>query len=100
MNQDAGAVGQVVFEQGILACMRDLDALLPDLVSRYDQTVIVCAMAEHVGSALLALRRKNLCDDRQAELAIQHLERAAFPPPRAVEPKTDEPAGPGGPSQD
>ena len=31
MNQDAGAAGQAAFEQGILACMRDLDALLPDL---------------------------------------------------------------------
>jgi hypothetical protein len=94
MNQDAGAAGQAAFEQGIVACMRDLDALLPDLASRYDQTVIVCAMAEHVGSALLALRRKKLCDDRQAELAIQHLERAAFPPPRAAEERTEEPKGP------
>ena len=91
MNPDADEAGMAAFEQGILACMRDLDALLPDLATRYDQTVIVSAMAEHVGSALLALRRKNLCDDRQAEQAIQHLVRAAFPPPRAVQPKAEEP---------
>jgi hypothetical protein len=99
MNRDAGAAGLAAFEQGILACMRDLDALLPDLASRYDRTVIVSAMAEHVGSALLALRRKKLCDDRQAEQAIQHLERAAFPPPRAAEPKAEGPFEPG-PSHD
>jgi hypothetical protein len=100
MSDDAGAADQAAFDQSICACMRDLDALLPELFSRYDQTVIVSAMAEHVGSALLALRRKNLCDDRQAELAIRHLERAAFPPPRAVKPKTEEPSKEGGPSQE
>jgi hypothetical protein len=40
-----------------------------------------------VGSAIWAMRKKNLCDTRQANLAIRNLELAAFhdesesPPP-------------------
>ena len=89
MSEDAGAADQAAFEQSITACMRDLDDLLPELTKRYDRTIIVSAMAEHVGSALQVLRRKKVCDDRQTELAIQHLERAAFPQ-QPLEPKTGE----------
>jgi len=67
------------FEKRILECLDDLNGLLPGLSLRYDMPVILSAMAEHVGSAIWALRHRKLCDTRQANLAIQHLELAAFP---------------------
>ncbi len=66
------------FRKGVLQCMDDLNSLLPGLSLRYEAPIIIEAMAEHVGSALWALRRKNLCDMRQARLALEHLELAAF----------------------
>ncbi len=74
-QQECGAE----FRKGVLQCMDDLNGLLPGLSLRYAAPVIIEAMAEHVGSALWALRRKNLCDLRQARLAIEHLQLAAFP---------------------
>jgi hypothetical protein len=80
MTDDAMTAGPDAFSQRIHACLDDIDAMLPDLARRYDMTVIMSAMAEHAGSALQILRRKKLCDDRQTELAIEHMERAAFTP--------------------
>ncbi len=73
--------GTAEFRKGMLECMEDLNGLLPGLSLRYDPPVIIEAMAEHVGSALWALRHKNLCDMRQARLALEHLELAAGTPP-------------------
>jgi hypothetical protein len=71
--------GVADFEKKMLECLDDLNGLLPGLSLRYEMPVIIGAMAEHVGSAIWALRHKKLCDTRQANLAIQHLECAAFP---------------------
>jgi hypothetical protein len=67
------------FQKNVTACVEDLNGLLPGLSLRYTTPVIIGAMAEHVGLAIWALRHHNLCDMRQAGLAIQHLECAAFP---------------------
>lgn len=71
--------GVTEFEQRVVDCLGDIRAFLPGLRLRYDMFVITRAMAEHVGLALWALRDKALCDDRQARLALAHLEAAAFP---------------------
>jgi hypothetical protein len=71
--------GVAEFQNRMLECLEDLNGLLPGLSLRYEMPVIIGALAEHVGSAIWALRYKNLCDTRQALLAIQHLEAAAFP---------------------
>jgi hypothetical protein len=82
--------GSEEFQSRTFECVEDLNELLPGLSLRYDTDVIIGAMAEHVGAAIWALRRKKLCDTRQANLAIQHLEFAAFhddsEPPPAPEP--------------
>ena len=71
--------GVTDFENRVLECQKDLNRLLPGLSLRYEMPVIIGAMAEHVGAAIWALRNKKLCDTRQANLAIEHLEVAAFP---------------------
>jgi hypothetical protein len=71
--------GCAEFQKSITACVEDLNRLLPGLSLRYDMPVIIGAMAEHVGLAIWALRHHNLCDMRQASLAVQHLEYTAFP---------------------
>jgi hypothetical protein len=70
--------GVAEFERSVLECLDDISRLLPGLSLRYDMAVITRAMAEHVGWALWAMRGKNLCDTRQAEVAIRHLEAVAF----------------------
>ena len=67
------------FHRDTCRCLEDLNRLMPELSLRYDTDVIMAAMAEHVGTAIWAMRRKKVCDTRQAHTAIQHLEFAAFP---------------------
>jgi hypothetical protein len=80
MTEDARARGLDAFHDDLGACIADLNAMLTDLTRRYDMTAIVGAMAEQVGGALQALRRKKVNDDRQTGLAIERIETRAFGP--------------------
>jgi hypothetical protein len=78
MREDPmGGTGEP-FESGLLACVQDINKLLPGLGRRYDMVIIISALAEHMGSALRILIRRKLCDARQARLVIQHIEGTAF----------------------
>jgi hypothetical protein len=86
MTDDAGAAaGSAGFQKSIQACRGDLDALLPELMQRYDATTVITALAQHVGSALQIMRSKKLCDDRQAGLIIARIENSAFGPDEPVQ---------------
>jgi hypothetical protein len=78
MREDTMAGGRESFQSGLLACVRDINELLPGLSRRYDMVVIISALAEHMGSALRILIRRKVCDVRQARLIIQHIEGTAF----------------------
>ena len=94
MTEDARAAGLAAFYDQMEACLDELNAMLPDLTRRYDLTIIAGAMAEQAGGALLALRRKKLCDDRQTSLAIERIQKRAFGP-HPAESKAEEPTGGG-----
>lgn len=66
------------FEESLVACVADIADLLPELGSRYDSTVILSALAEHIGSALKILMLRQICDSRQARLVIKNIEDCAF----------------------
>jgi hypothetical protein len=89
MNASAG--NKPGFHQRLIECVEDIGALLPGLSHRYELPVIIDAMAEHVGSAVQVLLRKNLCDARQAGLIIKQLEGAAFMDDTQETEKTDAP---------
>jgi hypothetical protein len=94
MTVNARAEDMPGFHESLLACVEDINALLPGLSHRYEMPVIIDAMAEHVGSAVWVLLRKKLCDTRQAALIIKQLEGTAFmmaPEEAKAEEKTDAP---------
>lgn len=66
------------FNASLLQCVEDINKLLPALARRYDMTVIMSALAEHVGSALKALLQKKVCDIRQVNQVIKNIEASAF----------------------
>ena len=66
------------FNVSLLQCVEDINKLLPGLARRYDMTVIMTALAEHVGSALKALLQKKVCDTRQVHQVIKNIETSAF----------------------
>jgi hypothetical protein len=78
MREDTGTNGREKFENGLLACVEDINKLLPELSRRYDMVVIISALAEHMGSALRILQRRKVCDATQARLVIKHIEGTAF----------------------
>jgi hypothetical protein len=88
MTGNSTAAGREAFDESLLKCVADINKMLPGLGRRYDMTVIMSAMAEHVGSALKALMLKNLCDAQQAHQIIKNIESSAFVQPPA-EPKTE-----------
>jgi hypothetical protein len=72
------------FAEDVLNCVEDLNAVLPAFVARYDELVIVAALAEHVGGALRIFMRSGLCSTDQARRVLRHLEETAFTAPAAT----------------
>jgi hypothetical protein len=77
MTGNSSAAGHGAFDESLLACVEDINKLLAKLGRRYDMTVIMSALAEHLGSALKVLMRKQICDARQARRLIENLEISA-----------------------
>jgi hypothetical protein len=66
------------FAASVLACVDDLNAVLPRLAARYEDLVIVAALAEHVGGALRIFMHAGICNPVQARRVLAHLEETAF----------------------
>jgi len=80
MAANSSATEAGAFDENLVACVADINELLPPLGHRYDMTVIISALAEHVGSALKVLMLRNVCDVRQVRRVIQNIEQSAFAP--------------------
>jgi hypothetical protein len=93
MTEKVSAAGTEAFQKSLLECVEDISELLSGLRRRYEMTVIIGAMAEHVGAALQVLMRKNVCDVRQVGLVIKQIETSAFLP-KTAELKTEDSAEP------
>jgi hypothetical protein len=68
------------FAEDVLCCVDDLNSVLPALAMRYEEMVLVAALAEHVGGALRIFMRAGLCNAEQARRVLRHLEDTAFAP--------------------
>jgi hypothetical protein len=66
------------FGEGVLACVDDINEMVPRLAKRFNVMVVVNAFAQHVGGALQLLIRRKICDAHQARLVLRHIEKAAF----------------------
>ena len=103
MTGNSSAAGHGTFDENLLACVEDINKLLVKLGGRYDMTVIMSALTEHLGSALKVLMLRKICDARRAQQLIKNIESSAFlrkpaqPETEAFSQETDEPS-PGGTS--
>ncbi|MDB6011982.1 MAG: hypothetical protein JWL65_4232 [Gammaproteobacteria bacterium] len=103
MTGNSSAAGHGTFDENLLACVEDINKLLAKLGGRYDMTVIMSALTEHLGSALKVLMLRKICDARRAQQLIKNIESSAFlrkpgqPETEALSQETDEPS-PGGTS--
>jgi hypothetical protein len=103
MTGNSSAAGHGTFDENLLACVEDINKLLAKLGQRYDMTVIMSALTEHLGSALKVLMLRKICDARRAQRLIENIESSAFsgkpaqPETEASSPEADEPS-PGGTS--
>ena len=101
MTGNSSAAGHGTFDENLLACVEDINKLLAELGRRYDMTVVMGALCEHLGSALKVLMLRKVCDARQAQQVIKNIESSAFlrkpaqPETEALSQETDEPS-PGG----
>lgn len=66
------------FAEDVLSCVDDLNRILPRLASRYEDLVIIAALAEHVGGALRIFIQAGICSAEQARRVLEHVEDTAF----------------------
>ncbi|HEU4626798.1 MAG TPA: hypothetical protein VFS52_18695 [Steroidobacteraceae bacterium] len=66
------------FAEDVLSCVDDLNAVLPRLAARYQDLVIVAALAEHVGGALRVFMHAGICTPDQARRVLDHVHETAF----------------------
>ena len=78
MTGNSSAAGHETFDESLLACVEDINKLLARLDRRYDMTVIMGALTEHLGSALKVLMLRKICDARRAQRLIENIESSAF----------------------
>ena len=78
MTGNSSAAGHGAFDESLLACVEDINKLLAELGRRYDMTVVMGALCEHLGSALKALLQKKVCDTGQVHQVIKNIENSAF----------------------
>jgi len=104
MTGNSSAAGHGAFDESLLACVEDINKLLTELGRRYDMTVIMSALCEHLGSALKVLMLRKICDARRAQQLIKNIESSALgkpaqPETEAFSQETDEtpPGAPDGP---
>lgn len=76
------------FAEDVLSCVEGLNAVLPAFASRYDELVLVAALAEHVGGALRIFMRAGMCSSDQARRVLRHMEETAFATLSEVKPAT------------
>ena len=76
MTGNSSAAGHGTFDENLLACVEDINKLLAELGRRYDMTVVMNALCEHLGSALKVLMLRNICDARRAQQLWQHASHA------------------------
>jgi hypothetical protein len=88
MTGNSSAAASETFNESLLECVEDINKLLPGLGRRYDMTVIMSALAEHVGSALKVLLMKKVCDARQVHQVLKNIETSAFLT-KSAEPKAE-----------
>jgi hypothetical protein len=73
------------FAEDVLSCVDDLNAVLPRLAARYEDLVIIAALAEHVGGALRIFMHAGICSADQAKRVLAHVHETAFARSRAEE---------------
>ena len=66
------------FAENVLCCVDDLNTILPRLAARYEDLVIIAALAEHVGGALRIFIQAGICSPEQARRVLAHVEDTAF----------------------
>jgi hypothetical protein len=66
------------FAEDVLSCVDDLNAVLPRLAARYEDLVIIAALAEHVGGALRIFMHAGICTPDQALRVLAHVHETAF----------------------
>jgi hypothetical protein len=91
MTGNSSAAGHGAFDESLLACVEDINKLLAELGRRYDMTVVMSALCEHLGSALKVLMLRNICDARRAQQLIKNIESSAFQG-KPAQPETEPPS--------
>jgi hypothetical protein len=70
------------FERDVSACVKALNEHLPEIAARHTGTVLLAALAEHIGGALQILMSSGECSPERARQLLAELEQLVFAEPQ------------------
>ena len=66
------------FQEQVRKCAAELRGLLPKLADRHSPLVVLAALTEHVGGALLLCQESGRCTPDEARAIIRRVEELTF----------------------
>jgi hypothetical protein len=72
------ACNEPPLEREILACLRELNVLMPQLAHRYSPVIVIGALATHVAGTLRGMVEVGVCTPESAREVLRMLEASAL----------------------
>jgi len=66
------------FQKQVRKCAQELRRLLPELADRHSPLVVLAALTEHVGGALLLCQESGRCTPDEARAIVRRVEELTF----------------------
>lgn len=66
------------YQQQVRKCTAEITGLLPELANRHTPLVVIAALTEHIGGALLLSQETRACSRARARAIVRRVTRIAF----------------------
>jgi hypothetical protein len=66
------------YQQQVRKCTAEITELLPELANRHTPLVVIAALTEHIGGALLLSQETRACSRARARAIVRRVTRIAF----------------------
>jgi hypothetical protein len=66
------------YQEQVQKCTAEITGLLPELANRHTPLVVIAALTEHIGGALLLSQETRVCSRARARAIVRRVTRIAF----------------------
>jgi hypothetical protein len=76
------------YQEQVRKCTAEITGLLPELANRHTPLVVIAALTEHIGGALLLSQETHACSRARARAIVRRVTRIAFADSRPADAST------------